>query len=219
MSKIKISKNTLYAILVALSVTILLVSNLASVKLFDFFGTGLVWDGGAILFPLSYILGDVIAEIYGFRRAKKIIWVTLAMNILAVLALYVVQLLPPGEGWQHQASYEAILGFLPRLVIASLLAYAVGQVLNAFIFVKIKTATAGRKLWLRALGSSLVGDLIDSAIFVILAFGGVIAGYQLAGLIVIAYLSKMLGETVLLPMTYAAVRFIKKSVVEEDFTK
>ncbi|MDR1196896.1 MAG: queuosine precursor transporter [Candidatus Nomurabacteria bacterium] len=206
----KISKNTLYTIVVALAVTILLVSNIASTKLFDFFGTGLVWDGGAILFPVSYVLSDVIVEIYGLGRAKKIIWITLAMNIVAVVALFLVQLLPPGGGWNNQAAYEAIIGFMPRLVAGSLLAYATGQILNAYVFEKIKKATKGQRLWQRALGSSVVGDLVDTLIFTTVAFAGVISGQQFVGLIVIAYFSKLLGETILLPATYAATRFMKK---------
>jgi uncharacterized integral membrane protein (TIGR00697 family) len=206
----KISKNTLFMVVVALSVTILIASNIASTKLFDFFGTGLVWDGGAILFPLSYVLGDVITEIYGFKTARKIIFVTFAMNLLVVLALFVVQILPPGPGWENQAAYEAIIGFMPRLVAGSLIAYLVGQLVNAFVFAKIKVATKGRKLWLRALGSSFVGDLLDTVIFVGIAFYGVISTGQFVGLIGIAYATKLVGETVLLPVTYRVVRFMKK---------
>jgi uncharacterized integral membrane protein (TIGR00697 family) len=200
---------------VALSVTILIVSNIASTKLFDFFGTGLVWDGGAILFPLSYVLGDVIVEVYGFKTARKIVLVTFAMNLLAVLALFVVQLLPPGPGWENQAAYEAIIGFMPRLVAGSLIAYVVGQILNAFVFVKIKAATKGRRLWLRALGSSFIGDFVDTVIFTTIAFYGVISTTQFIGLICIAYLTKLIGETMLLPVTYKAAKFMKK-VAGED---
>jgi uncharacterized integral membrane protein (TIGR00697 family) len=206
----KISKNTLFVVVVALSVTILIASNIASTKLFDFFGTGLVWDGGAVLFPLSYVLGDVITEIYGFRAARKIIFVTFAMNLLVVLALFAVQVLPPGPGWENQAAYEAIIGFMPRLVAGSLIAYLIGQLVNASVFAKIKVATKGRKLWLRALGSSFVGDLLDTVIFVSIAFYGVISTGQFVGLIGIAYVTKLAGETVLLPVTYRAVKFMKK---------
>jgi uncharacterized integral membrane protein (TIGR00697 family) len=211
----KISQNTLFMVVVALSVTILIASNIASTKLFDFFGTGLVWDGGAILFPLSYILGDVITEIYGFRTARKIIFVTFAMNLLVVLALLAVQILPPGLGWENQAAYEAIIGFMPRLVAGSLIAYLAGQLVNAFVFAKIKVATKGRKLWLRALGSSFVGDLLDTVIFVSIAFYGVISTGQFVGLIGIAYATKLIGETVLLPVTYRAVKFMKKVTGDE----
>ncbi|MCL2280294.1 queuosine precursor transporter [Candidatus Saccharibacteria bacterium] len=213
------NKKLLYTIVVALSVTVLIVSNLASTKLFDFFGTGLVWDGGAIIFPLSYILGDVITEIYGFKQAKRIIITAFAMNLLMVLVLLIVQILPPGPGWENQAAYEATLGFVPRLVAGSLIAYVVGQILNAFTFAKIKIATKGRKLWLRALGSSLAGDLLDTVIFVTIAFLGVISTGQFIGLISIAYVTKIVGEAILLPVTYRVVKFMKKITGSDHYDR
>ncbi len=215
----KISKNTLYAVVVALSVTVLIVSNIASTKLFDFFGTGLVWDGGAILFPLSYILGDVITEIYGFKTARKVVFITFAMNLVAVLALWIVQILPPGVGWENQAAYEAVIGFMPRIVAGSLIAYTLGQVMNAYVFAKIKVATKGKKLWLRALGSSFIGDLIDTVIFTTIAFYGTMSSMQFFGLIGIAYVTKLVGETILLPVTYKTVKFMKKVTKEEHYDR
>jgi len=213
--KLKISKAELFAFLTALSATILIVSNLASTKMFDFFGTGLVWDGGAILFPLSYILGDTIVEIFGFKCAKKVIWTAFAMNLIAVSALFLVQLLPPGLGWENQLAYETIIGFMPRIVAGSLIAFASGQILNAYVFVKIKERTYGKHLWQRAIGSSLVGDLVDTIIFITIAFIGTISSPQFVGLLVIAYISKIIGEILLLPMTYSAVNFCKKVVENE----
>ena len=212
---LKLSKAQLFAILTALSATVLIVSNLASTKMFDFFGTGLVWDGGAILFPLSYILGDVITEIYGFKNAKKIIWTAFAMNLIAVLALFIVQLLPPGPGWENQLAYEIIIGFMPRIVAGSLIAYVAGQILNSYVFVKIKEITKGKHFWQRAIGSSLVGDLVDTIIFTTIAFIGTISTMQFVGLLVIAYVSKIVGETVLLPVTYGSVKLCRKVVENE----
>ena len=213
------NKRTLYTILVALSVTVLIVSNIASTKLFDFFGTGLVWDGGAILFPLAYVLNGAITEVYGFKTARKIILVAFAMNLVAVLALFVVQILPPGPGWENQAAYEAVIGFMPRIVAGSLTAYVIGSVLSAFVFAKIKVVTAGRRLWLRVLGSGLVGDLLDSVIFVTVAFLGVISTGQLIGLIGIAYATKIIGQMVLLPLTYRLVKFMKKITGDDHYDK
>jgi queuosine precursor transporter len=215
LSELRISKAQLFAILTALSTTVLIVSNLASTKMFDFFGTGLVWDGGAILFPLSYILGDIIAELYGFKCAKKVIWTAFAMNLIAVLALFIVQLLPPGPGWGNQAAYESIIGFMPRIVAGSLIAFVTGQILNAYVFIKIKEITKGKRLWQRAIGSSLVGDLVDTVIFTTIAFIGTISTTQFVGLLVIAYVSKIVGETVLLPVTYGAINLCKKLVENE----
>ena len=214
-NQLKISKVELFAILTALSTTVLIVSNIASTKMFDFFGTGLVWDGGAILFPLSYILGDVITEIFGFKSAKKVIWTAFSMKVIAVLALFVVQLLPPGLGWENQAAYETIIGFMPRIVAGSLIAFVIGQILNAYVFVKIKEITKGKHFWQRAIGSSLVGDLVDTVIFTTIAFIGTISSIQFVGLMLIAYISKIVGETVLLPVTYGAVKICRK-IVKDD---
>lgn len=214
-SRLKVSKVELFAILTALSVMVLIVSNLASTKMFDFFGTGLVWDGGAILFPLSYILGDVIVELYGFKNAKKVIWTAFAMNMIAVLGLLIVQLLPPGLGWENQTAYETIIGFMPRIVAGSLTAFVAGQILNAYAFVKIKEITKCKHLWKRAIGSSLIGDLVDTVIFTTIAFIGTISTTQFVGLLVIAYISKIIGETVLLPVTYGTVNLCKILVENE----
>jgi uncharacterized integral membrane protein (TIGR00697 family) len=211
-NQLKISKAQLFAILTALTSTVLIVSNLSSTKMFDFFGTGLVWDGGAILFPVSYVLGDIVTEIFGFKIAKRVIWTAFAMNLVAVLALFIVQLLPPGPGWGNQVAYETIIGFMPRIVAGSLIAFVAGQILNAYVFVKIKEITKGKHLWQRAIGSSLVGDLVDTVIFTTIAFIGTISTPQFVGLLIIAYISKIIGETILLPVTYGAVKLCKKAV-------
>ncbi|MDR2703856.1 MAG: queuosine precursor transporter [Cellulomonadaceae bacterium] len=200
-----------------LSVAILLISNLASTKMFDFFGTGFVMDGGAIIFPVGYVLGDVIVEFYGYARARRIIILTVAMNLLAALTFLIVGLLPPGEGWEHQGAFQAILGFMPRLVIASLIAFLVGQLLNASIFQRLKdTRFGGRFLWWRALGSSLVGNAIDSIIFTVIAFAGTISNVQLVALVGLAFLMKMVGEAVLLPVTYGVVRTLRRAVPDSE---
>ncbi|MCC7554027.1 MAG: queuosine precursor transporter [Methanobacteriaceae archaeon] len=214
-AKLRISKAQLFAIFTALSSTVLIVSNIASTKMFDFFGTGFVWDGGAVLFPVSYILGDVIAEIFGFKSAKKVIWTSFSMNIIAVVALLIVQILPPGPGWENQLAYEAIIGFMPRIIAGSLIAFVCGQLFNAYVFIKIKEITKGKHFWQRALGSSLVGDLVDTVIFTTIAFFGTISDVQFIGLLVIAYTSKIVGETILLPVTYAIVDLCKKVVDDE----
>jgi uncharacterized integral membrane protein (TIGR00697 family) len=185
--------------------------------MFDFFGTGFVMDGGAIIFPVGYVLGDVIVEFYGYARARRIIILTVAMNLLAALTFLIVGLLPPGEGWEHQGAFQAILGFMPRLVIASLIAFLVGQLLNASIFQRLKdTRFGGRFLWWRALGSSLVGNAIDSIIFTVIAFAGTISNVQLVALVGLAFLMKMVGEAVLLPVTYGVVRTLRRAVPDSE---
>jgi len=197
--------------LVGLSVATLLISNLASTKMFDLFGTGLVMDGGAVIFPISYVLGDVIVELYGAARARRIIVMTVCMNLLAALVFLLVQALPPGAGWENQAAFEAVLGFAPRIVLASFLAYLLGQFLNAHVFDAIRsTKFGGRNLWWRALGSSLAANLIDSTVFTAVAFAGVISTTQLVALVLLAFAVKMIGETLLLPVTYAVVRRLRR---------
>jgi len=213
----RISPLTLYTWMVGLSVATLLISNLASTKMFDFFGTGLVMDGGAVIFPIGYVLGDVIVEFYGYARARRIIILTVSMNLLGALVFLLVGLLPPGEGWENQSAYQAILGFVPRLVLASLVAFLAGQLLNALVFQRLKnTRFGGRFLWWRAIGSSLVGNSVDSLIFTVIAFIGVLPTYQLIGLVGLAFLVKMLGEAFLLPVTYTVVRVLRKAVPTPD---
>lgn len=206
----KITKNNLYTLIVGLFVTTLIVSNIASTKLFDFFGTGLIMDGGAVIFPLSYILGDVATEIYGFRRTRTILIVSFLMNLVAVAALAVVQILPPAVTWGNQAAYESVIGFLPRIVVASLIAFLAGQLLNSFVFERIKVRTQGKLLIVRSLVSSLVGDAVDTLIFVTIAFAGTVSSTDLLGLLFISYIIKIVGEVVLQPVIYAAVHFAKK---------
>jgi len=215
----KINKDTLYMTVIGLSVTILIVSNIASTKMFDFFGTGLVWNGGVVLFPFAYVLGDAITEIYGFKKARNIVLLTIAMNLLAVLVLWIVQILPPGPGWENQAAYEAIIGFMPRIVFGSVTAYTISQILNSFIFAKIKNATKGRFLLFRAIASNMVSKLIDVAIFISIAFYGTITTEQFFGLIVIAYTSKIIFGTVLTPVTYLLIKFMKKITGLDHYDK
>ena len=185
--------------------------------MFDFFGTGFVMDGGAVIFPISYVLGDVIVERYGLQRAQRIIVVTVVMNLLAALVFLVVGALPPGAGWEHQGAFNAILGFAPRIVLASFVAYLLGQFLNAYVFERIKgTSYGGKHLWWRALGSSIAGNLTDSTIFTVIAFAGYITNPQLVALIFLAFAMKMLGETLLLPITYAVVRWLRRLDTNND---
>jgi len=214
--RVRASRLDVFTWLVALSVFVLLVSNLASTKMVDLFRTGFVIDGGAVVFPIAYVLNDVIVELYGFSRARKIVIATVVMNLLAALVFLLVVQLPPGTGWAHQDAFRQILGFAPRIAVGSFLAYLVGQILNAYVFVRLKrTDTGGRYLWWRALGSSLIGDLTDTIIFTIVAFAGTITTVQLVGMVVIAYLMKMVGQTVLLPITYLVLAQIRKLVATD----
>lgn len=208
-----------YDILVAFFVAFLLISNISAVKLIQF-GPDvevlgfpvlpIVADGGAFLFPVTYILGDVLAEIFGLKGARRAIFIGFAVSIIASLMFLVVGAAPPAADWGNQEAFTAILGFVPRIVAASLVAYLVGQLLNAWILVKIKKRTQENSLWARLIGSSAVACAADTVIFCTIAFGGVVGAGTLANYIIVGYIYKMLVEILLLPVTYRVVALVKK---------
>ena len=197
-----------FLLIVALFVTCLIVSNITAVKLVAV--AGLVLPAAVVVFPVSYILGDVLTEVYGYRRARLAIWLGFLCNLLAVLAFALVGALPPADFWQAQPAYEQILGQAPRLLAASFAAYLVGEFANAYVLARLKVATGGRLLWLRTIGSTLVGQLLDSAIFIALAFTGILPAGALVGAIVTQWLVKSAYEALATPLTYAAVGFLKR---------
>jgi len=207
-----------YAVLVAVFCGLLLISNIAATKtitvvdgLPDFVGGGIFTDGGAILFPLTYIVGDVLAEIYGLRQAKRAIWVGFALGALASLTFLAVGAAPPGPGYENQDAFLAVLGFVPRIVLASLSGYLVGQFLNAYVVVKIKERTKERHLWARLIGSTVVGEFADTMLFCFIAFVGLFPTWgALISYAVAGYVYKVMVEVILLPVTYAVIRAIKK---------
>lgn len=202
-----------YDIILALFCGLLLISNIGATKLisFDLFGAvPIVTDGGALLFPLTYILGDVLAEVYGLRRARRAIVTGFALSVLASLTFLAVTAAPPAPEWPNQAAWEAVLGFVPRIVLASLAGYLAGQFLNAYVLVKIKQYTKEKGLWARLIGSTLVGELADTAIFCTIAFGGLVSLGTLANYTVVGYVYKVAVEVVFLPVTYFVIRQVKK---------
>jgi len=192
----------------ALFVAVLLISNIASSKILDL--GPFTFDGGTILFPLSYIFGDILTEVYGYRRARKVIWLGFGSALLMAVTLAVVGALPPARGWSNQSAYEAILGLTPRIVIGSLLAYWAGEFSNSFVPAKMKILTRGRWLWTRTIGSTLVGEAVDTALFLSIAFAGVLQFPLLVTVFVSNYLFKCGVEVVFTPLTYAIVSFLKK---------
>ena len=193
-----------YPLVVAAFCAALLISNIAAVKLLAI--GPLTLDGGAICFPLAYILGDVLAEVWGFAAARRAIVLGLSIGIVSAMTLWAVQLAPPARNWHHQEAFEAVLGFVPRIVGASLAGYVVGQLLNAWVLVRIKEATRGRALWVRLLTSTVVGEAADTAVFCFIAYFGVITGWQWLGYALVGYAYKCVVEVLLLPVTYRVVR-------------
>jgi len=198
----------------ALFVAVLLISNITSTKILDL---GLfTFDGGTLLFPLSYIFGDILTEVYGYGRSRKVIWLGFASALLMSLTLILVGALPPADDWPYQAAYQQILGLAPRIVLASLLAYFAGEFSNALILAKLKIATQGRWLWTRTIGSTLVGQAVDTAIFVLVAFTGIVPNSLLLTLIASNYVFKCAIEIVFTPMTYWLTGWLKQQE-QEDF--
>ncbi len=198
----------------ALFVAVLLISNITSTKILDL---GLfTFDGGTLLFPLSYIFGDILTEVYGYGRSRKVIWLGFASALLMSLTLILVGALPPADDWPYQAAYQQILGLAPRIVLASLLAYFAGEFSNALILAKLKIATQGRWLWTRTIGSTLVGQAVDTAIFVLVAFTGIVPSSLLLTLIASNYVFKCAIEIVFTPMTYWLTGWLKQQE-QEDF--
>lgn len=200
---------TLYPIVVTVFVSLLLISNISAVKLFEV--GPLILDGGIFLFPLVYILGDVLAEVYGFAAARRAVLLAFAMSGLAALTFWLVGAVPPVESWGNQEAWDAVLGFVPRIVAASLAAFLMGQLINAYVLVAIKQRTDESRLWVRLIGSTAVGQAADTLVFCTIAFYGVITGAEFLNYVIVGYLGKTLVEVVLLPVTYRVVAAIKRA--------
>ncbi len=200
--------STWFVVLVAVFVTCLVIANIIAVKLVTILG--LTVPAGIIIFPISYICGDVLTEVYGFRRARQVIWLGFGCNLLAVIAIWGGQALPGAAFWDAQPAYERILGFTPRLLGASFCAYLLGEFANSFVLAKMKVATQGRWLWMRTIGSTVVGEGLDSLIFVTIAFWGIIPPAGLLSAIVTQWLFKVAYEVLATPLTYGVVGFLKR---------
>jgi len=196
-----------FVIITVTFITCLITANIMAVKLVSVFG--LVLPAAVIIFPISYIFGDVLTEVYGYSQARRVIWLGFFCNLMAVLAIGVGQILPPASFWDGQAAYERILGYTPRLLTASFLAYLVGEFANSFVLAKMKIATQGRWLWIRTIGSTLVGEGLDSLVFITLAFAGTIPMAALFSAIATQWLAKSAYEALATPLTYKIVNFLK----------
>lgn len=196
-------------------VSVLLISNVASTKIVDL--KWFTFDGGTLLFPLSYIFGDILTEVYGYKNSRKTIWLGFFMALLMSVIFIVVDKLPPAAGWNNQAAYDAILGLTPRIVCASLIAYFFGEFSNSFVLAKMKIWTKGKWLWTRTIGSTVVGELVDSSIFILIAFLGVLPNSLLFTLIVSNYFFKTGIEILFTPITYKVVKFLKVKENEDYY--
>ena len=212
-----------FDLIMAAFVAILLLSNIigASKPSFITLPGGQEWSFGAgvLFFPLSYIIGDVLTEVYGYAHARRVIWTGFAALIFMAFMAWVVVALPPADGWPHQAAYEAVFGNSWRIVLASITAFWVGEFANSYVLARMKLWTRGKLLWTRTIGSTVVGQGLDSLIFYPLAFYG-LAGWppeQLAQVVVSQWLIKTTWEALLTPFTYATVNWLKRREGVEVF--
>lgn len=196
---------------------LLLISNLSATKLIAL--GPILTDGGAILFPLTYILDDVLTEVYGYKYARRAIWTGFAVMLLAVFSFTVVRYLPAAAEYTDQKAFEAVLGFFPRIVLASLMAFLFGSFMNAFVLAKLKVKTKGKRLWFRLIGSTVVGELFDTIIFGLVAFGGILGAWDMVVFILIGWGFKTGVEVVMLPVTYRVIAFLKRKEGVDHYDK
>ena len=200
-------------VVTALFVTSYLVSNVMAVKVISLFGL-FYFDAGTIVFPFAYMLGDVLTEIWGYRTARKVIWLTFMCNIIMVVCTQIGVWLPSPDYLDETANaYNHIFSYVPRIVVASLTGFLLGELSNAWLMEKIKKITGNKRLWVRTIGSSAVAYLFDSLPFVLIAFLGVVSTHDLIMMIAFQYGAKLLIEAIFgTPLAYAAVHAIRKYV-------
>lgn len=205
-----------YDLVMALFVTILLCSNLiGAAKVATVWG--FTFGAGVLFFPISYIFNDVLTEVYGYARARKVVWAGFGAIVFASFMSWVVVALPPAESWHDQPAYQAVFGQTPRIVFASLTAFFVGEFANSYVLAKMKVKTGGRHLWARTIGSTIVGEGIDSLVFYPLAFLYVWETSLVIQVMLSNYAIKVLWEALITPVTYKVVGFLKRAEQEDYF--
>lgn len=197
-----------YDIVLGLFIAVLLISNVSSAKIIQLGPFN--FDGGTILFPLAYIFGDILTEVYGYKKSRRIIWLGFFANLLMAVIFILVGKLPAATGWENQAAYQLILGWVPRIVLASLMAYWAGSFSNSYILAKIKILTQGKWLFIRTIGSTIIGQAVDTLLFCLIAFWGQIPIDLLWMVIISNYIFKVSIEIIFTPLTYWVVNFLKK---------
>jgi uncharacterized integral membrane protein (TIGR00697 family) len=207
-----------YDFAMAAFVAILICSNLiGAAKLVQFFEFSIgpfdfgVFGAGILFFPLSYVLGDVLTEVYGYARARRVVWAGFAAVAFMAFMSWAVVSMPAAPGWEGQAAYESVFGQTPRIVLASMIAFWAGELSNAYVLAQMKVMSGGKNLWMRTIGSTAVGQLVDSVLFYPIAFLGVWPTEDVLKVLITNYLLKVLWEAILTPLTYRIVGFLKRA--------
>jgi len=195
-----------FVVIAVIFITCLITANIIAVKVISF--GPVIIPAAIIVFPLSYIFGDILTEVYGYRLARRVIWLGFLCNLIFVLFAWLGQLLPPAPFWEGQEAYKSILGYAPRLLAASFFGYLVGEFANSFVLAKMKILTRGRWLWSRTIGSTVVGEGLDTSVFITLAYIGTASFVPM--MILYHWLIKTVYEAVATPATYAVVNYLKK---------
>ena len=206
-----------FLVFAGLFITCLLTANAISTKLIVI--GGLILPAGVVIFPISYIVGDVLTEVYGYSAARRVIWLGFACNTLMVAAIWLAGALPPAPMWRGQDAYAEVFAQTPRILVASFFAYLVGEFANSLVLAKMKIATGGRWLWTRTVGSTVVGQGLDSLIFVVLAFAGVVPMTALSGIVLAQWFVKVAYEAAATPLTYLVVGWLKAREHQDVFDR
>jgi uncharacterized integral membrane protein (TIGR00697 family) len=180
---------------------------------------GISFGAGVLFFPISYIFGDILTEVYGYSRSRRVVWAGFAAMLFASFMCWFVLALPPAAGWTHQAAFETVLGSTWRITAGSLLAFFCGEFCNSYVLAKLKVATNGKFLWLRTIGSTIVGEGVDSIIFYPIAFWGIWPDELVLKVMLSNYMIKVMWEAVITPFTYICVNFLKRAENEDYFDR
>jgi hypothetical protein len=207
-----------YDLVMAAFVTVLLCANVIGAAKVAQVG-GFTFGAGVLFFPISYVFGDVLTEVYGYARARKVVWAGFGALAFASFMSWAILAFPPAPRWPHQAAYETVFGATPRIVLASLVAYFGGEFCNSYVLAKMKLRTRGRLLWSRTIGSTVVGEAVDSVIFYPLAFLGAWPADLVLRVMLSNYLLKVLWEAAMTPLTYRIVNFLKRAEDEDYFDR
>jgi len=207
-----------YDLVMAAFVTVLLCANLIGASKVAAVG-GFTFGAGVLFFPISYVFGDVLTEVYGYARARKVVWAGFGALIFASFMSWAVLAFPPAPGWPNQEAFQTVFGGTPRIVGASMLAYFCGEFCNSYVLARLKVRTEGRWLWSRTLGSTIVGEAVDSLIFYPLAFLGVWPADLVLKVMATNYALKVGWEAVMTPFTYRIVNALKRAEHEDYFDR